>query len=39
MKFNHALLALDLSESSDDLVYCMGDLKNLGIQRIAMITN
>ncbi|HMB97273.1 MAG TPA: universal stress protein [Balneolaceae bacterium] len=38
MKFNHALLALDLSESSDDLVHCVGDLKDLGIEQVTLLT-
>lgn len=36
--FKHALLAVDLSKSSDDLVYCMGDLKTLGIEKITLLT-
>ncbi|MEX0723538.1 MAG: universal stress protein [Gracilimonas sp.] len=38
MKFKHTLLAVDLSRSSDDLVYCMGDLKKLGIEKVTLIT-
>lgn len=38
MKFKHALLAVDLSKSSDDLIYCMEDLKNLGIEKITLVT-
>lgn len=38
MKFNHALLALDLSESSDDLVHFLGDLKDLGIEQVTLLT-
>ncbi|MDZ7756837.1 universal stress protein [Rhodohalobacter sp.] len=38
MKFKHALLAVDLSKSSKDLVHCMGDLKTLGIEKITLVT-
>ncbi|MDZ7659365.1 universal stress protein [Fodinibius sp.] len=38
MKFEHALLAVDLSKSSDDLVHCMGDLKKLGISKVTLLT-
>lgn len=38
MMFEHALLAVDLSPSSDDLVNCLGDLKKLGIKKITLIT-
>ena len=38
MKFKHALIAVDLSKSSKDLVYCMGDLKPLGIEKITLVT-
>ena len=38
MKFSHALLALDLSPSSDDLVQGMVDLKEIGINKITLFT-
>lgn len=38
MKFNHALLAVDLSSSSDDMIYCMSDLKAIGINKVTLIT-
>jgi nucleotide-binding universal stress UspA family protein len=38
MKFKHALLAVDLSKSSDDLVHCMEDLEKLGIKKVTLMT-
>ncbi len=38
MKFKHALLAVDLSRSSDDLVDCMENLKTLGVDKITLVT-
>lgn len=38
MKFTHALLALDLSSSSDDLVKGMADLSDIGIQKVTLFT-
>jgi len=38
MKFKHALLAVDLSKSSDDLVGCMENLKTLGVDKITLFT-
>ncbi|MDR9410317.1 MAG: universal stress protein [Balneolaceae bacterium] len=38
MKFSHALLALDLSPSSDDLVQGMADLKEIGINKVTLFT-
>lgn len=38
MLFRKALLAVDLSKSSDDLVNCVKDLKNLGISDITLVT-
>jgi nucleotide-binding universal stress UspA family protein len=38
MKFTHALLALDLSPSSDDLVSGMADLKQIGITKVTLFT-
>ncbi len=38
MKFEHALLAVDLSSSSDDMVKCMSHLKAIGIKKITLVT-
>ncbi|MFP8487861.1 universal stress protein [Gracilimonas sp. Q87] len=38
MKFSNAMLALDLSPSSDDLVQGMSDLKEIGIQKVTLFT-
>lgn len=38
MKFTHAMLALDLSPSSEDLVQGMADLKEIGIQKVTLFT-
>ncbi|MDR9419100.1 universal stress protein [Gracilimonas sp.] len=38
MKFTHAMLALDLSPSSDDLVHGISDLKEIGIQKVTLFT-
>lgn len=38
MKFTHAMLALDLSPSSEDLVQGMPDLKDMGIQKVTLFT-
>ncbi|WP_103665622.1 universal stress protein [Gracilimonas amylolytica] len=38
MKFSHALLALDLSLSSEDLVRGMADLKEIGIKKVTLLT-
>lgn len=39
MKFVHALLAVDLSSSSEDMVHCMGDLKSIGIEKVTLVTS
>lgn len=38
MKFTHAMLALDLSLSSNDLVQGMIDLKEIGIRKVTLFT-
>lgn len=38
MKFTHAMLALDLSLSSNDLVQGMIDLKEIGIKKVTLFT-
>lgn len=38
MKFTHAMLALDLSLSSNDLVQGMVDLKEIGIRKVTLFT-
>ncbi|MFD2533208.1 universal stress protein [Gracilimonas halophila] len=38
MKFTHAMLALDLSPSTEDLVQGMADLKEIGIQKVTLFT-
>ena len=38
MRFSHALLALDLSASSDDLVHAMPDVRDLGVKKVTLLT-
>lgn len=38
MKFSHAMLALDLSPSSEDLIRGMADLKEIGIKKVTLLT-
>lgn len=38
MKFTHAMLALDLSSSSADLVKGMADLNEIGIKKVTLFT-